>query len=153
MAGFDASSEVGDSAFYASHGIVLLQSKNAICLTSISRPSEIYYTPNCTDSTGVKAIMHIVTNRSRTDETTLWLSTIITPIIRDGIDIKITISIGGFGGLGVSMLASGTHRSRVRSRPKPSDLSGWKNPSFGGEVKESLPCPSFGACQRTQLSS
>jgi hypothetical protein len=26
-------------------------------------------------------------------------------------------------------------------------------PSFGGEVKESVPCPSFGACKRTQLSS
>jgi hypothetical protein len=26
-------------------------------------------------------------------------------------------------------------------------------PSFGGEVKQSVPCPSFGACKRTHLSS
>jgi hypothetical protein len=25
-------------------------------------------------------------------------------------------------------------------------------PSFGGEVKESVPCPNFAACKRTYLS-
>jgi hypothetical protein len=46
----------------------------------------------------------------------------------------------GFGGLVVSMLASGT-QVRVfklgRSR---------RMPSFGGEVKPSVPCRSFAAC-------
>ena len=58
----------------------------------------------------------------------------------------------GFGGLVVSMLASGT---QVRGY-KP-DRSSWiftgvkilSMPSSGGEVKESLPCPSFAACKRT----
>jgi hypothetical protein len=51
--------------------------------------------------------------------------------------------------LGVSMLASGTQdcgfapdRSR-RIFPAGKIHS---MPSFGGEVKESVPCPSFGAC-------
>ena len=45
---------------------------------------------------------------------------------------------GGFGGLVVSMLASGT---RVRGfEPGRIILS---MPSFGGEVKESVPCASF----------
>jgi hypothetical protein len=43
-------------------------------------------------------------------------------------------------------------RSRVRTRPKPSDFSGEKihsMPSFGGEVKPSAPCRRFVACERT----
>ena len=56
----------------------------------------------------------------------------------------------GFGGLVVSMLASG---SRVQTRPKSLDFFGHlKNPPhafFGGEEKESVPCPSFAACKRT----
>jgi hypothetical protein len=58
----------------------------------------------------------------------------------------------GFGGLVVSMLASGTQGSRVKTRSKPSDFSGRKNPqlpSFGGEVKLYIPCRSFAACKRT----
>ena len=54
----------------------------------------------------------------------------------------------GFGGLVVSMLASGW----VQTRPKPLDFSDVKilsMPSSWGEVKESVPCPSFAACQRT----
>jgi hypothetical protein len=42
--------------------------------------------------------------------------------------------------------------SRVRTRPKPSNFSGEKiqsMPSFGGEVKPSVPCRSFTACKRT----
>jgi hypothetical protein len=56
-----------------------------------------------------------------------------------------TIRTSGFAGLVVSMLASG-------SRPKPSDFSGEKihsMPSFGGEVKPSVPCRGFAACKRT----
>jgi hypothetical protein len=51
----------------------------------------------------------------------------------------------GFGGLVVSMLASGT-------RPKPSDFSGEKihsMPSFGGKVKPSAPCRRFAAYKKT----
>ena len=37
--------------------------------------------------------------------------------------------------------------------PKPLDFSGVRKilsiPSFGGEVKESLPCPSFAACKKS----
>jgi hypothetical protein len=43
-------------------------------------------------------------------------------------------------------------RSRVRIRPKPSDFSGEKihsMPSFGAEVKPSVPCRRFAACKRT----
>ena len=44
--------------------------------------------------------------------------------------------------------------SRVQTRPKPSDFSGEKKnpsaPSFGGEVKPSVPCRKFTVCKRTQ---
>jgi len=50
----------------------------------------------------------------------------------------------GFGGLVISMLASGAPSSRVQTRPKSLKFSGiWKflrMPSFGGEVKESAAC-------------
>jgi hypothetical protein len=59
----------------------------------------------------------------------------------------------GFGGLVVSMLASGTQgrgfkpgRSRWIFTNVKKILS---MPSFGGEVKESVKCPSFAACERT----
>ena len=42
--------------------------------------------------------------------------------------------------------------SRVRTRPKPSDFQGEKilsTPSFGGEVKPSVPCRSFKARKRS----
>jgi hypothetical protein len=55
------------------------------------------------------------------------------------------IESSGFGGLVVSVLASGTqHRGFAPDRSLP---------SFGGKVTYSVPCPSFGACKRTQLSS
>ena len=41
--------------------------------------------------------------------------------------------------------------SRFHTRPKPSDFQGEKilsTPSFGGEVKLSVPCRSFTACKR-----
>ena len=41
---------------------------------------------------------------------------------------------------------------RVQTRPKPSDFQGEKKilstPSFGGEVKTSVPCRRFAACKR-----
>ena len=43
--------------------------------------------------------------------------------------------------------------SRVQTRPKPPDFSGEKilsASSFGGEVKQSVPCRKFTACKRTQ---
>ena len=55
----------------------------------------------------------------------------------------LTLGRTGFGGLLVSMMASGTPSSRVQTRPKSLDFSGiWKilrMTSFGGEVKESVP--------------
>ncbi len=49
------------------------------------------------------------------------------------------------GGLAHIMLPS--------SKEAPLDFSGVRiilsMPSFGGEVKESVPCPSFAACKRT----
>jgi uncharacterized protein (DUF1786 family) len=60
--------------------------------------------------------------------------------------------IGDFGGLVVSMLASGTQdrgfepgRSRRIFRAKKIRST----PSFGGEVKPSVPCRKFAACKRT----
>ena len=65
----------------------------------------------------------------------------------------INLKLGGFGGLVVSMLASGTRvhglrhgQSRWIFRVSEQILS---MPSFGGEVKESVPRPSFAACKRT----
>jgi hypothetical protein len=45
-----------------------------------------------------------------------------------------------------------TQGSRVQTRPKTMDFKGDKirsTPSFGGEVKPSVPCRSFTACKRT----
>ena len=43
--------------------------------------------------------------------------------------------------------------SRVQTRPKPLDFAGVRKilsmPSSGGEVKESVPCPSFAACKKS----
>jgi len=53
----------------------------------------------------------------------------------------------------VSMLASGTQvRGLKTGRSCWIFLGIWKilrMPSFGVEVKESIPCPSFAACRRT----
>ena len=58
----------------------------------------------------------------------------------------------GFGGLVVSILARNPS-SQIQIRPKPLDFSGVRKilsmPSFGGEVKESAPCPSFAACKKS----
>jgi hypothetical protein len=48
---------------------------------------------------------------------------------------------GGFGGLVISMLASGT--------PDRGFKPGRSIPSFGGEVKPSVPCRRFAACKRS----
>ena len=58
----------------------------------------------------------------------------------------------GFGGLVVSMLASGTQVCGFkpdRSLWIFTDVKILSMPSSGGEVKESVSCPSFAACQRT----
>jgi len=54
--------------------------------------------------------------------------------------------VSGFGGLEVSVLASGT---RVRGF-KPGQKKILSTPSFGGEVKPSVPCRKFTARKRTQ---
>ena len=58
----------------------------------------------------------------------------------------------GFGGLVVSMMASGSQVSGFkpgRSRWIFTDVNILSMPSSGGEVKESVPFPSFSACKRT----
>ena len=58
----------------------------------------------------------------------------------------------GFGGLVVSMLASGTQFRGFKPGRSLWIFTGVKilsMPSSGGEVKESVPSPSFAACQRT----
>ena len=57
-----------------------------------------------------------------------------------------------FVGHVVSMLASGTQVCGFKPGRSRWIFTGVKilsMPSSGGEVKESLPCPSFAACQRT----
>ena len=57
-----------------------------------------------------------------------------------------------FGGLVVSMLASGTQVCGFkpgRSRWIFTGVKILRMPSSGGEVKESVPCLSFAACKRT----
>ena len=63
-----------------------------------------------------------------------------------------TVMLDGFGGLVVSMLASGTQVRGLKSGRRRWIFMGVKilsMPSSGGEVKESVPCPSFAACKRT----
>ena len=57
------------------------------------------------------------------------------------------IQLYGFGGLVVSMLASDTQVRR--SRWIFTGVKILSMPSSGGEVKESVPCPSYAACQRS----
>ena len=64
---------------------------------------------------------------------------------------KVTSNVDGIGGLVVSMLASGTHVCGFKPGRSLSIFTGVKifnMPSSGGEVKESVPCPSFAACKR-----
>jgi hypothetical protein len=60
---------------------------------------------------------------------------------------KVPVILDGFGGLVVSMLASGTQGGFKpgRSRWIFTNVKILSMPSFGGEVKESVPCPSFAA--------
>jgi hypothetical protein len=53
----------------------------------------------------------------------------------------VNYSLDGFGGLVVSMLASG--RGFKPGRSRFTNVKILSMPSFGGEVKESVPCPSF----------
>ena len=61
-------------------------------------------------------------------------------------------TIDDFGGLVVSMLASGTQVCGFKPDRSRWIFTGVKilsMPSSGGEVKESVPCPRFAACKRT----
>ena len=60
--------------------------------------------------------------------------------------------LDGFGGLVVSVLASGNQVRGFKPGRSRWIFTGLKIPSMpssGGEVKESVPCPSFAACKRT----
>jgi hypothetical protein len=77
----------------------------------------------------------------------------ITFVIRIFEELFYPLKKSCFGGLVVSMLASGTRVRGFKPLPKSLDFSGngkiLSMPSFGGEVKESVPCPSFGAFKET----
>jgi hypothetical protein len=65
---------------------------------------------------------------------------------------SLTILTESFGGLVVSVLASGTQDRGFkpgRSRWIFTDVKILSMPSSGGQVKESVPCLSFAACKRT----
>ena len=62
------------------------------------------------------------------------------------------VVLDGFGGIVVSTLASGTQVCGFkpgRSRWIFTSVKILSMPSSGGEVKESVPCPSFATCKRT----
>ena len=62
------------------------------------------------------------------------------------------VHFDGFDGLVVSMLASGTQVCGFKPGRSRWNFTGVKilsMPSFGGEVKESVPCPSFAAYKTT----
>jgi len=62
--------------------------------------------------------------------------------------VYVSVHSDGFGGLVVSILASGSNPAEAVGffgRPE-NPLS---MPSFGGEAKESVLCPSFAACKKT----
>ena len=66
--------------------------------------------------------------------------------------INIPKPVDGFGGLVVSVLSSGTQVYGFKPGRSRGIFTGIKilsMPSSGGEVKESVPCPNFAACQRT----
>jgi hypothetical protein len=66
--------------------------------------------------------------------------------VRPHTNLPSTMLKSGFGGLGVSMLASGTQdRGFAPDRSRRIFPAGQIHsmPSFGGEVKESVPCPSL----------
>jgi hypothetical protein len=59
------------------------------------------------------------------------------------------VIVSGFGGLKVSMLASGTHVRGFKPGRSRRIFQGEKiliTPSFGGEAKPSVPCRRFAAC-------
>ena len=68
------------------------------------------------------------------------------------INVTIYSQFDGFGGLVVSMLASGTQVCGFKPGESCWIFTGVKIlsiPSSGKEVKESVPCPSFAGCKRT----
>ena len=66
--------------------------------------------------------------------------------------VQVAGRFDGFGGLVVSMLAFGNQVCGFKPDRSRWIFTGVKilsMPSSGGEVKESVPCPSFSACKRT----
>jgi hypothetical protein len=59
-----------------------------------------------------------------------------------------TAKASGFGGLVVSMLASGTQIRGFKPGRSCRIFRAKNSPSFGGEVKPSVPCHSFVACKK-----
>jgi hypothetical protein len=62
------------------------------------------------------------------------------------------MELSGFGGLGVSVLASGTQVRGLKHGRSRRIFKGGKilsMPSFGREVKPWVPCRRFAACKRT----
>jgi len=71
-------------------------------------------------------------------------------IQRNGGHTKLILS--GFGGLGVSVLASSTQVRGFKSGQSRRIFKGKKilsTPSFGGEVKPPVPCRRFAACKNS----
>jgi hypothetical protein len=76
------------------------------------------------------------------------LMDLVVPPTAPGCDRSVT-DFWGWGAYGALLTLP---RSRVRTRPKPSDFSGEKfqsMPSFGGEVKPSVPCRRSAVCKKT----
>jgi hypothetical protein len=72
-----------------------------------------------------------------------YLSTVLHSIISEN---EVIFIASGFGGLVVSVLASGT---RVRGFKPGRSEKILSTPSFGGEVNPSVPCRSFAACKKS----
>ena len=72
---------------------------------------------------------------------------------RQNLEYEALITVlDGFGGLVISILASGTQVRGFKPSRSRWIFTGVKilsMPSSGGEVKESVPCPIFAACKRT----
>jgi hypothetical protein len=66
-------------------------------------------------------------------------------VLRMMFQTKVVDKIDGLSGLVVSMLASGTQGHGFK--PGRSRCI-FTSPSSGGEVKESVPCPSFAVCKK-----
>jgi hypothetical protein len=90
---------------------------------------------------------------SQREESTLRYTLFVqATVLVTGINERTFSSGYCFGGLVVSMLASGTQVRGFKLGRSGRIFSGEKilsMPSFGGEVKPSLPCRRFAACKRS----